>query len=257
MSIQQNVTSQVDRLAAPYMSNIQDNKQSYDTGHVVTHIPVQRYAANAAEEKIAAMREIHDQAPTGFFEGMDIKELLPYFQTRVKEDEDLRFEEFVMKTIDPSNAYEIDWALNNFSSIWDKYDQEIESNAQLLEHVCLLLLRGVQTPQDIYLVYLIGTGKINVDLNAVVKLLEIDEASIQQARQARAQGYLNSYDKRRLTEKPGDIKVLNFAQPFTIVMDNNGKKSITLNYKEDKPTNTVSRNESFVKRFADSLSTIL
>lgn len=262
MTTPSQVTRSMEQYLKPVMENTHANKQSYDSGHIVTNIPIKRYSDDPAEEKLAAARQVMDTAEPGFYEGLDIEKYLPYYIKRADEDEELRFEEFIMKTVDPSSAYEVDWLINNVPGIYEKYDQEIDRNAELLEHVCLLMLRGVRTTQDLYLVFAIATGKVKVDTDAIARLLEIDEDSLRVSQQARNDGYLNAYEARRLTTKPENLRTLNFAQPFKLETSQNGRKHIILNYRspptgEDENLYTIKRDASFAERFKNSISKML
>lgn len=120
--------------------------------------PFTAYKKREDEEDIELIRYLHHEYPDLFKH--DYKTILPFLKQRESEEEDLRFQEFIVNTMGADNGYKREKFMKMFPEFEKMRLDTITQMETLLEKLAHLIIYGYEDDEDLELLMQINEGRL-------------------------------------------------------------------------------------------------
>jgi len=158
-------------------------------GSIVGNVPVPVHEVDDREEDLIAATRLKDKFDPNdlYFGKLDPEKYVPLLDKLNAEKENELFEQFVLKSVDPNNAYQMKQIQEMFPEIWDRRRKIIENEADKYKKLAKINMTGkINTREDYILLFNIANGL--VDFNPTV----LDSLMFNTLDQYRSVGYDNN-----------------------------------------------------------------
>ena len=131
-------------------------------GETFNHFPATYMSYDPEEERIKVKQEIHDASKgEGGIGNVDFEERdMRFFERKMKEFDERTFEHWFSNTLDFTNPHDLAFANQLVPEFFDRREEEIDNNIELVRRLAKINLRGLQTKEDMMLAYALYTGKV-------------------------------------------------------------------------------------------------
>lgn len=194
-----------------YTTNIVEN-------YPFTNVPDVKFEYNPVQDDMSFYRDMYNQE--GIKDVYEKKRLtekeVNLLVQRAKEQENIDFEQFVLKFLKPDDPYTLEVINKNFPEFIERRERTIEEFVTLLKRVTTIAVRGVKDKDDIALLYNIKEGKIKLPAGILSSIFNMGGGHVFGGEDPIVgRGIFNPLKYKRLESRP-EYHIPSYPFPMTI-----------------------------------------
>lgn len=224
MSKKKNIDKILNKQKRNYVDGINRNipfdSDQYVHYHIdqqpLSSVPYKGYSHDDRDDKIKYIQAVQNEAPLSnvFDKPRLTPEYIDLMKKRLEETEEIDFERYVLNLLPGDQIAAQQLLQSEFPNIIQSREDTIDTYCEFLKSMCSIALRGIQTKDDMFLVYNLQTGRVNLPPGILASIFNMDIDSINQP-PVLGRGMFNPKKYRRLANRK-DYELTKIPYPYNI-----------------------------------------